>query len=543
MATVNETNDSIPLTLAEPSTFHRICELPERGWERLWLWASERLNPIVVKEVRQSLKSRQFSICFSLTLIAAVSWTLLAISLMVPRIYYAPGGLQLLTGFFFILAVPLMIIIPFSAFRSLTTETEDSTFELLSISALSAWQIVLGKMASACLQILLYLSALAPCIVLTYLLRGVTLSSILVVLGMTVVFSIGETAIALLLAAVARTRMLQSGAGVLLLAGLLIVFGFWGSLIVQGAITELGEIPREGLIFFFALGTVFAVALNLVLRAAAAAIDFASENHSTPLRKRILLLMAVVMFWSTFAVVATGEEEGAMALLIVSFCICLFIGALMTGELGVISPRARRTLPQTFLGRIMLTWFYPGAGMGYVFLCCMFAALYLTMCASEIYYSLNLQLRIGRSSLVVVGYLFVCYLVGYLGLNRLLIFGIARYMPARMLGAFALMTVLLLLTHIIPLVLAFYFNDYREFDYEWHQALNIIWTCNEAAQGLSVPIEVSLVILTLGSLTIFGLNLITCTRDVMLVRVAEPPRVQEEHSEAKPDVTPDPFAI
>ena len=178
---------------------HRICQIPEKGWEKAWLWVTERINPIVVKEVRQSLKSKQFSISFGLTLIAAVSWTLIAVSLMIPRIYFVPAGVQLLTGFFCILQFPLMIIIPFSAFRSLSTETEDSTFELLSISALSAWQIVLGKMTSALLQIMLYLSALAPCIVLTYLLRGLSLFAILFLLGLTVAFSVSETALALLL--------------------------------------------------------------------------------------------------------------------------------------------------------------------------------------------------------------------------------------------------------------------------------------------------------------------------------------------------------
>ncbi|MCA9133244.1 MAG: hypothetical protein KDA45_08815, partial [Planctomycetales bacterium] len=175
----------------DPTTLqHRMTNLPESGWERAWLWASERINPIVIKEVRQSLKSKQFTISFGLTLIAAVSWTLIAVSLMVPRIFYLPGGMPLLAGFFCILTVPLMVIIPFSAFRSLTAETEDSTFELLSISSLSALQIVHGKMASACVQILLYLSALAPCIVLTYLLRGVGLFTILFLLGLTVVFAV-----------------------------------------------------------------------------------------------------------------------------------------------------------------------------------------------------------------------------------------------------------------------------------------------------------------------------------------------------------------
>jgi hypothetical protein len=66
---------------------HRIIDDPQQGWEKWWLWANERINPIVVKEVRQSLKSKQFTISFGLTLVAAVSWTLIAISLMVPRIF------------------------------------------------------------------------------------------------------------------------------------------------------------------------------------------------------------------------------------------------------------------------------------------------------------------------------------------------------------------------------------------------------------------------------------------------------------------------
>jgi hypothetical protein len=215
----------------------------------------------------------------------------------------------------------------------------------------------------------------------------------------------------------------------------------------------------------------------------------------------------------------------------------------MTGERGVISPRARRTLPQTFLGRVLLTWFYPGAGMGYIFLVCMFAALFTTMCVSEIYYSLSLQMRMGRSSLVYVGYLLLCYLVIYIGFNRMLMFAVAKYMPARMLGAFAMMAVLLLLSHMLPLVIAFFLNDYREFDYDWHQALNIVWTCTEAARGLNTPVEVAMGILTLLAIGIFGLNLVLCTRDVMLVRISEPPRVKEETETPKPTVVADPFAI
>ena len=437
---------------------------------------------------------------------------------------------------------PLMIIIPFSAFRSLTTETEDSTFELLSISALSAWQIVVGKMTSAMLQILLYLSALAPCIVLTYLLRGVSLDSILFVLGLTVTFSVGETALALLLAAVSRARILQAGATVLLLIGLIVGFFGWISAIIGGALVEFSNPPKEFYLGVFGFATVICVALNLILRAAAAAIDFPSENHSTPLRKRVLLLVGLILFWSTFAVVASRAEEIAFVFLTGAFIVCMFIGSLMTGELGIISPRARRTLPTTFAGRVFLTWFYPGAGMGYIFLVCLFAALVATMCFTEVYYSFSMQMTMGRSGIQYVGYLLLCYLTIYAGINRLIMMAVAKHMPARMLGSVALMAVILLFMHMGPLVLVYAFNDYREFDYDWHQAFNIVWTCSEASDGLTLPVELSLGILTLASIAVFGLNLVLSTRDVMLIRIAEPPRVRAEIRVSKVLQAPDPFA-
>ncbi len=117
---------------------HRISQDPTRTWEVWWLRGSELLNPILVKEVRQALKSRQFEVSFGLTLLAAVCWTLFFVSVSVPRIFFFPdGGTILLRGYAFILLIPLLIIIPFSAFRSLTSEVEESTFELLSITTLS----------------------------------------------------------------------------------------------------------------------------------------------------------------------------------------------------------------------------------------------------------------------------------------------------------------------------------------------------------------------------------------------------------------------
>ena len=180
--------------------------------------------------------------------------------------------------------------------------------------------------------------------------------------------------------------------------------------------------------------------------------------------------------------------------------------------------------------------------MGYIFLVCLFAALVATMYITEVYYSLSMQMTMGRSGLQYVGYLLLCYLTIYAGINRLIMMAVSKHMPARMLGSVALMVVILLLLHMGPLILVYAFNDYREFDYDWHQAFNIFWTCNEASDGLPSVVELSLGILTLASIAIFGLNLVLSTRDVMLIRIAEPPRVRAENRVSIVLQAPDPFA-
>jgi hypothetical protein len=96
---------------------------------------SDRLNPILVKESRQAMKSRQFVVTFSLLLICGWVWTVLFIVSGLPAIYYAPAGPGVLMGYYAVLSVPLLIVVPYAAFRSLAGEWEDGTFELLSAAS------------------------------------------------------------------------------------------------------------------------------------------------------------------------------------------------------------------------------------------------------------------------------------------------------------------------------------------------------------------------------------------------------------------------
>ena len=98
---------------------------PELGPDRL----GDRLNPILVKEARQAMKSRQFVVTFSLLLICGWLWTVLFVVSGLPAIFFAPVGPGVLVGYYVVLSVPLLIVVPYAAFRSLAGEWEDGTFE------------------------------------------------------------------------------------------------------------------------------------------------------------------------------------------------------------------------------------------------------------------------------------------------------------------------------------------------------------------------------------------------------------------------------
>src|SRR5262245_59178078 len=112
-------------------------EASSRWMERLSDWA----NPILVKETRQALTSRQFVVTFMLLL--AASWLLsLFIMLMAgAQIEFGSVGTQFFQMYFYVLAFAVLVLIPFGCYRSLLAEREQTTFELLSITSLSPRQV------------------------------------------------------------------------------------------------------------------------------------------------------------------------------------------------------------------------------------------------------------------------------------------------------------------------------------------------------------------------------------------------------------------
>ncbi|MBI3182376.1 MAG: ABC transporter permease [Myxococcales bacterium] len=143
---------------------------------------SDLVSPIVVKEIRQGLRTKVFWISFGLLLLACLVIALFAYADQ--RAGRGRTGDFYFARFTSCLALVQFFVVPYAAYRSLLKEREGETWALLALTGLTPRRILWGKLGSFLLQGLLYGSAAAPFVLFCYYLNGIDLVTILVVLGL-----------------------------------------------------------------------------------------------------------------------------------------------------------------------------------------------------------------------------------------------------------------------------------------------------------------------------------------------------------------------
>ena len=532
-------------TIEQP-TSTRADEWWRRLDERLGGW-SDRLNPILVKEARQAIRSRQFVATLLLLLLGSWVFSMLYLAYFGPAARYGALGRDLFYGYMIGLSAALIIIVPFGAFRSLAGEREDRTFELVAITNLSPRQIVLGKLSGAALQMIVYLSTLAPCVAFTYLLRGIDVWTILFILFWLVAASLAFSLVALLFAAATRERHWQALLAVAVIVGL--VFAFIGSIPTMYELLSF-NLPfndREFWLANLAMLTAYVSTFVLILQALAAQLTFEADNRSTGLRITMVaqqVLFAGWMIW-IFLVEDRGHPGTIAVFAMLSGIYWWALGGALTGESPDLSARVRRGLPQSRLGRLLLAWFQPGPATGYMLLVSTLGAVVL-FSTLALHASAGLQTRrmwgpgIGAVQLfIVTGF---AYVVLYVGIGKLLLDSLRKVARFTIVLPVLLQGLMLTIGCGLPMILEMYKPSTRQFEYSMLQTTNVFWTLVEIMERRGASVEAgiaSFLVIAAAAVTLI-FNLPAVARELRLAPTPTPTRVLQDEVELEALQAPPP---
>ncbi len=492
--------------------------------------ASDWANPILVKEARQALKSQQFVIWFLLLLVGCWVVTIGGLAIIGPSAYYASSGGQMYQWYAWMLAFPLLVVVPFSAFRSLASEQEENTRDVLTVSALTPSQVVSGKLGSAALQMLIYLSAIAPCLGFTYLLRGIDALTLVLLPTLAVLASLGLSMIGIFLASLTTLKYLQILLSVAFV-GLLLTL-FWNTLWIIEEFINNGYRFYQDNGFWMVMGgllTFYFTTFLIAYFAAVACNTFTSANRSTPLRVAVLIQQAAFIGW--VAAMGFWQKESGVAAIMYLFAMVYwtFVGMIITGEKPILSPRVRRTLPSSELGRLFFTWLTPGPGTGYFFvLANMSFCLLLAMFTMRLFPG---RFGIGSREVISLSMLFMtAYAIAYLGLGRLLIVGLRRLAELSLLGGFLIHLLLLLAGGALPYVIQASSNRFRGDGFSYLHITSpvaIFWDI-ERGRISSTEMLTTAIVVGAAALSMLLINLVMTAHEIRQTRLPLPQRVWED---------------
>lgn len=516
--------------------------IPSSPWLE-WIdgWAEtlgDRVNPILIKETRQALKSRQFVVTFSVLLVASFGWTVAGSLSMMPLIYTTPSAPRMLIGYYLLLALPMLLVVPLAAYRSLEAEIDDGTLELLSITALSPWQIVLGKLASASLQMMLYLIALFPCVAYAYTLRGVDLPTVAVMMSTLIVAALTLTVMALSFAPLARGRTGRISTLLVVLSVLLLAEYLVGAAMI-GMILYGNPLPVPWTVFLLVTGTLMAAASShLLLTTTAAQLTPESENRSSGIRWSLLMMTVLVFAINAFAIEwVTEERDQVLAVFFPSVMVMgllwTFAGSMMAAESAAMTPRIQRELPGNFFSRMGLVFFTPGPATGLVFACIGVSTLLVAaMIGTERIQDLGSSMPAREWSMfrnAMAGY---CgYLMMFLVLVRWIVAVLRINNHPRVEVGLAALIAVAVLSALVPYSIGLHYNDYRPYNYSGWQITNWVWTIGMILNNQSpkAVFEVGIISMMLGFLiAIAGVG-----RRALAMRTATPEAVLAERKSGR----------
>lgn len=339
-------------------------------------WFDDRLNPVMVKEVRQALNGREFISSFMFTIIVVLSISGIVLGIEAADMQQRAGEHAInAKGVFSVvlgcLAFASILIVPIIAYRSLDQERTERCYDLLIITTCGPGDIVRGKIYSAVIQLVLFFSATTPFLAAIYLIGNIDLAGTIFGLGWLFLASIFLTLVSLFNAAAAsrtKRRSTPFVGNILLLILVFLMSLGWVSNSVYGDLSA-HIYDRDFWLFNAASMTIFLSISLLIYAGIRAMVLFDSANRSTPVRKALALNWLLITGWHiVFHHLGIRFSSGAWIIYGIIVIVALWIYSLFTScESDRLTRRVANEYPSGFFRRIFAAFFYPGSARGFYF--------------------------------------------------------------------------------------------------------------------------------------------------------------------------------
>jgi len=336
---------------------------------RLLDWIDGRLNPIVVKELRQAVRGRFVVAVLILSLLGqtvVVAGFLLTSGINADRLATTPSGAATFTVLFTVLFASTLFFIPIYSGLRMSAERSDSSADLLFITTVRPRTIVVGKMLSiAMLTALIFFSSL-PFMVFSYVLRGIDVATILILLAIAFVLVCSQSIGAMFVGCIPASKPFKfvlAGGFVTLTA---VIFGPLLRFLMEmvrstSLMTLMAPAFWRGLTVWLALVLAVDVVL-LVLTAALIAPSTA--NRALPVRAVFALLWLVSLAAAFWYAKQGRDSHLVLVWAIPNAMIAVLVLFSAIGERERWGPRVARTIPSNLPGRAVAFLFYSGGAGG-----------------------------------------------------------------------------------------------------------------------------------------------------------------------------------
>ena len=435
-----------------------IADIPEK--------INDRLNPIVVKELRQAVQGKFLIV----VLICFLCLQLLTVGLSLTDEAVTESfsaGLNVFRVLLGILLGTCLLFVPAYTGIRLASERADANVDLLFITTLRPQSIIWGKFfAGVVLTILLY-SACMPFMTFTYLLRGVDLPSVFILLAFDFIVVAVSIQCGILIGCIPANRIFKVILGVGWLVVTVVVFAtLLAAMFAPGGLLDSGMGSQLDSWTFWrgALGVLVGGGsfIGLLGLLSIALISPLSANRALPVRIFASSIWALtgagVAIWSIGVNNLTPIMVWAI-LHILLHSIGLFIAVSERESLG---QRVRRTIPRRWLLRSPAFLFYSGDASGVTWSSLM---IILTLLFIGMWLIIFPQMQTEDNTeaigaLACLGLYAFSYALGASLIRR-------RFLANRVTGAYTWVIALILLgitTTIIPVALFFLSGDWNK---EW----------------------------------------------------------------------------